>query len=51
MQKFTHMGRENKKPVRYNIGEYRVTAPFYAPEDLTGRKRNLGGEANAESSD
>ena len=27
-QKFTHMGREKKNAVRYNMDEHRITAPF-----------------------
>ena len=42
MQKFTHMGRENKKTVRYNIGENRVKVYFYAPEAMTGRDKKSG---------
>ena len=36
------MGRENKKPMRYNIGENRIIVYFYAPEAKTGRKKNSG---------
>ena len=49
MQKFTHMGRENKKPVRYTIslvryiiGKNRAIVYFYAPEAMTGRKKKSG---------
>ena len=48
MQKFTHMGRENKETVRCTIGEDRAILYFCAPKAMTGRNKKSGIDSSGE---